>query len=180
MFSILIDSTNNPEISGTLYIISSLLSLAALVARCKIFSDNDYDWWRALIPLLDIYTFGEIVDDRETGKKALICYALVGPVAAFSIVLLLSFLFMPYSEKPWLEIIATILVFITFIGIIVCIVLEIIYIMRLRSKYIKLKGEQSWLLVIWFFFSFLTEIYLAFFTRHTENVGYGTLNMSRL
>jgi hypothetical protein len=179
MFSILINNTNNPEISGTLYIISSLISLAALVARCKIFSDNDSDWWRALIPLLDIYTFGEIVDDRETGKKALICYALFGPIATFSIVLMLSFLFMSYSEKPWLGIIATILVFIYFIAAIVCIVLEIIYIMRLRSKYIKLKGEQSWLLVIWFFFTFLTEIYLAFFTRHTENIGYRTLNMSR-
>lgn len=179
MFSILIDNINDPEISGTLYIISSLLSIAALVARCKIFSDNDYDWWRALIPLLDIYTFGEIVDDRETGKKALICYALLGPIAAFFIVLVLSFLFMPYSEKPWLETIATILVFVCFIVTIVCIVLEIIYIMRLRSKYIKLKGEQSWLLAVWFFFPFLTEIYLAFFTRHTEDVGYRTLNMSR-
>ena len=142
----------------------SLLSVAGVIALCKIFSDCGKSWWKALIPAYWVYVFGEIVGDEEKGAAAMkyllidigiaLCSWLIAIIAIFII-----------RDAEWMVVLIMILV------AIVAIIFGILYVIKvvqLREEFLAIAGLPAWLNAAWFFLPAVVQIYIAFFAERGD------------
>ena len=161
--------------------ITTILFIASIIGKWKIFSDNGEGGWKSLIPLLSTYTFSKVADETKIGKKLVLSYIALWVTGIIAVVALSASL-VAYSTPEEIQYIIdqgaageTLLIDLTsqmsslslpflIAGILflVAAVASIVYFIKLHYRYTIKRGAESWWIIIWIFLPAVGYLYFAF------------------
>lgn len=145
-------------VSGGTTVFANILSVITLVCAWKVYEDRGEAGWKALIPFYSELVFGRVVGNEELGRKKML--------SALGVCLLLPVIVISAAVSTRASLVTAFLGSVAFTA---CSIAVIVYDIKMKSLFVSQKGDQSWLVLLWFLMPVAGWAYYAFVKEYLEN-----------